>query len=101
MKTKIRGYWPTKQSIGLELVEEEFIPSNGRTKGVSVYGGLFNELANSTLGTKAIVCENQNRAKAVGYALTRWIRTQNLENVRAAIQTKDGSHKVWLVPKDA
>jgi hypothetical protein len=101
MKTKIRGYWPNKKTIGLELIDEEFEPTQGRKKGVSLYGGLFNELANNPLGTKAIVCEDQNKAKAVGYALTRWIRTNNMGDVRAAIQTKDGSHKVWLVPKDA
>ena len=101
MKTQIRGYWPNNKIKGLEVVDEVFEPSQGRTKGVSFYGGLFAELANHPLGTKAIVCDSQNKAKAVGYALTRWIRTNKLENVRAAIQTKHDTHKVWLVPKDA
>jgi len=100
-KTITRGPWPHKATIGLEIVDDTFESSNGRTKGVSVYGYIFAELAKHPLGTKAIVCESENKAKAVSYAMTRWIRSNNLAGHRAAVQTKNGVHKVWLVPKDA
>lgn len=84
--------------VKLNIIKESY-PQNAIKRGrESAYAQAFEELMQHEPGEAAIQCENNNQAKAVSYAMTRWLRLKQMDKkLRPSVLQKDGSAKVWML----
>lgn len=92
---------PKERNMSLQIVKEKYPPNAiKRGKAESLYAEHFEMLMKDKPGESAIQCESAKQAKAVSYALTRWLRHKQLHNkLRASVLQQNGKAKVWVLER--